>query len=385
MSNHARLVYLVRVSVAASANLQAAVQNAAGVPFPDIMNALGVRVTSDVTSFVSPNVQRVIDTDFGPSTTADIVATLLAGSPLDSVVTGFVIQTEGIDYIVPPDILLTGGGPKVIEQAKGRAFLNVQGDQIISGGTLYSAGSTIAFVGGLPPALFVNPQAGQTPSEKQVVPVPNGPPYVVQGLTIVKKGRGYSTSTKVQFIGGILGPGGVEAQAIITSFGPNGEILGLQIIDPGTNYTSPPQKIGFFDPMNPGKQVQAGTEAVATLSMGAGRVARATLTFGVGGVISAVVLTDNGDGYVGVPTTFVFDPLGTGSGANIRARMGVSRVDVLYPGQGYSAVPTVTPVPHFKSLFPDTSDQKAPFWNLMSAAIQQATMSPVIAQPPSLT
>jgi len=385
MANHATVTNSVLPTSLTQAALKLLIQEpptpgGVGVPVPtDWLQAFGLRVESDTTTAASPCV-RTTEFDFGPSAAATVTANMNAGN---TEVTGFTVTGAGLDYILPPVITLAGGAPapapggtpQVLQQAKGRAFLKVADKTIVSGGTSYGASTVIAFVGGLPPALFLNPQAGSNKySQKTVAPAANGPPYCVQEITVTKQGRNYPVNTQVRFVGGILGTGGIIAQAVVSAFGPNGQILAVQIIDPGFNYITPPT-IAFFDPTNPTTEIQTGFEAKAAVSMAAGTPARATLGFAMGGVINAVTFTVNGDGYVQLPNVVVFDPSGVGSGAVIVPRMGVSRVDLLYPGFGYnstSAAPVVTPVPFFKSLFPDTSDQTLPFWNVLKNAIQQA-------------
>ena len=102
----------------------------------------------------------------------------------------------------------------------------------------------------------------------------------------------------------------------------------------------------------------------------------------VGGHITAVAITNPGDGYTGVPTVIVVDPSVTpGSGGSVFVSMGVGRIDVLRGGGGYTEAPTVTLVPAFISMFPDGTDQAAPLEQLMTTALQQSTLGPVTASP----
>lgn len=105
-----------------------------------------------------------------------------------------------------------------------------------------------------------------------------------------------------------------------------------------------------------------------------------TPTF-TGGVLTGVAITAAGSGYTGVPQISVVDSSGSGSGASVTVTMGVSNIDVLRPGTGYDAAPTVVLTPVFQAFFPPSGDQAAPFQQLMTSALEEATMGPVTASP----
>jgi hypothetical protein len=102
-----------------------------------------------------------------------------------------------------------------------------------------------------------------------------------------------------------------------------------------------------------------------------------------GGIITGVVLTSPGSGYTGVPTVIVVDPgLVPGVGGVVSVSMGVGEIKVERGGTGFNAPPVVVITPYFQALFPPTSDQAAPFKQLMTTALEQATMGPVTASLP---
>jgi hypothetical protein len=117
-----------------------------------------------------------------------------------------------------------------------------------------------------------------------------------------------------------------------------------------------------------GAQEQGATPAVLTPTI-------------VGGVITAVAITNAGDGYTGIPQVFAVDPMGTGSGAVITAGMGVGNIALYRGGTGYISAPTVVLTPAFQALFPPTGDQAYPLQQLMTSALEVATMGPVFASP----
>jgi hypothetical protein len=102
-----------------------------------------------------------------------------------------------------------------------------------------------------------------------------------------------------------------------------------------------------------------------------------------GGIITGVTLVSAGSGYTGVPTVTVVDPGVTpGSGGVVSVSMGVGVIEVFRGGTGFNAPPTVVLTPYFQALFPVASDQAAPFKQLMTTALEQATMGPVTASLP---
>jgi hypothetical protein len=165
----------------------------------------------------------------------------------------------------------------------------------------------------------------------------------VAGFADLVGGGGYSAGTTVKLVGGV--------QSFWVPRGPGG---------------------GAFNNINDpdGVYVQ-------------GVVATAHPTI-VAGVITAITPDTPGSNYVFAPQVVIIDPAGTGSGASARAVMEVAPVfNIVDPGVGYiPPAPALVFNPWFKTMFPDTSDQRAPFWDLFTEVISRATLSPVIAAPP---
>jgi hypothetical protein len=400
MSDQVNLVYTITASGPSAAALTAAMQppqtlGGPGVSLPlATLLAQGLRVVGDAMTLPT---QRTVSLAFGPSTPAAATAVLANDATLASVT----VTAAGIDYVLPPVISFTGGGVAgapidtfgdigALQYPKAIAYLDVQGESVQFAGSGYNPATTIVgFVGGLPPALMLEPQGSRywfNKSEKpSQYPVANGPPYAVNQLGIVSKGRNYGPNTYLVFEGQ-LGEGGHEARAVITSFGPNGEIEGVLLYDPGANYITPPT-ITVIDPagVNVGISTQQQKATIVPL-MGAGTPATATgiTVNGSGGVTGLTGLTA-GAGYVQPPNIVLYDTSGAGSGGLFNARMGVGAINVTYKGRGLSTVPTVVLTPFFKSMFPDTSDQTTPFYNYpLLFALKQATASQVVPSPPAL-
>jgi hypothetical protein len=391
MSNYVTLSYTITPTGPTPAQVQASM-SPANVPLPlATLLQMGVYPVSDL--FTAPTTRTVIIA-LGPSTPGMASCQLTP----ENTVTEVTIVDPGLNYVLPPVVSFAGGGPGGADlQAnllsghsypKARAYLNVQALTVTAVGGSYGPDTIIALVGGLPPALFANPQAGTNKFAERLAspapsPSPNGPPYAINSLSLLRQGRGYSASTYVQ-IQGVLQPGGRAAQAVITGFGPNGQILGLLLIDPGAGYISPPE-INFFDPVNGTQIASAGTQAKAIPLMGAGVVGTASLSFS-GGQISGVTILTNGTGYVQPPTVVIYDPSGLGSGGVITTSLGLSNIVVDYPGLGMTTNPTVVLTPYFKAVFPDSSNQATPFENFpLFWALQKATASQVVPAAPVLT
>jgi hypothetical protein len=390
MATFVNVIYTATATGGAPAALKTAMQQpptlgGAGVLVPVAMlTQQGLRVTSDTTTATGTGANRNIQIALGPSATATATAVLARDATLASVTVG----SAGEDYVLPPVISFTGGGvgganlvygpegngeqyPKAI------AYLNVQAAAIVYAGTTYSNQTTLAFIGGLPPAIFpVQPQDTRywsTPGAA-ALPTPNGPPYAVNSLNLVTSGNSYSNQTYLLFEGP-LQPGGHQAIAVSTNIGPNGQILGIELVDPGQGYLDV-ATVSIIDPVSTTPPTSENRiPAAITTNMGAGTPATATLTIdGLTGEITGIAGLTPGSGYVQPPTMVIYDPTGAGSGGELTARMGVGAIDVTYKGRGLSTVPTVVLTPFFKSLFPDASDQKVPFYNfpmyqLLKAAI----------------
>jgi hypothetical protein len=359
-----------------------------GVPLPrDVLVALALRVTADSTGGASP-VKRTIMLAFGPSVTAAGTAVITNEGRIASIsVTAF-----GIDYVLPPIVMVKDPArkhPKGDDTVVGnlallRAFMRVQDTTIISGGTGYTA-PIVTFLGGLPPATFL----GITPdkylkAKLGFVPAPSVPRPVVTGcvrtvhILAGQNGLGYPVGTGVVFHGGNPTR---PAQGTVT-LSPTGRILSVNLTDMGAGYTSTPT-VDFVFPVSSGPApLPPKKVAKAAASMAVGRPAQATATV-VAGVITAITITDNGDGYVEPPVILIQDPAGTG--AIVVPRMGVSRVDVITPGRGYSNTTVVIFTPAFKSFFPDASDQRAPFWKLFENQIALSANTPVFSENPILS
>jgi hypothetical protein len=410
MATQVTLLYTIEPTGASSAAVGALMQS---VPVPAVLlQSAGLRVTSDVTA-LGPPVTRTIVLAFGPTVDPTATATLNNAAQVEEVVT----TLPGIDLILPPQVSFVGGGDNIVRRALARAFLNMQDIALVSGGTLYSAETVAVVLGAMPSPTYITkypPGYGRQEALSEIDSTGTFLPSCVQSLSIAVQGKGYSSSARIQFEGGLdpANPNARPAQAVITTLGPKGEIFAVQLIDPGQGYIKVPQIVvvdpaqasGGFMPMRPdpitGRVLNPNTtgaqygdarpsainNVLANISpvMGQGTPAKIALTVGGGGIITGAHVTQVGDGYIGLPQIFLFDPTGAGSGGQITPRMGVGTIQLVTGGQGYEVAPAVDLTFAFDSLFPVTGDQRAPFWNLMQPAIQTATMSPVSSAAPVL-
>lgn len=321
---------------------------------PELLTLLGLRVTSDSTTVGASPVVRTIVISFVPTVTATGTSTLVAGAS-GSVVDFCAVTAPGDEYTAPPFVAFTGGAPD--REARAKATLDVQTGIVLTAGVGYTV-SPIGFVigGMLPPT--------QGPDAQFTIP------SCIQDFVVGQRGRGYSLGAIVQFEGG-LGPGGVEATAVPTIVG--GKVVAVTVQNPGRGYIRTP-KVVIYDP-------GGGSGAKVSAQMGAGTPAT-VLPVAPFGVVTGLTIVTPGSGYVRAPRVLILDA--TGLGATARVTMGVGAITLIDRGHGYSAAPTVTLVPLFKSFYPDPDlvAQAKPFWTLMETAIGLACISPVVSTPP---
>lgn len=388
MGSTATLTYSVSPTGQSETNTQTAMAAAAVPVPPDLLLALGVRVTSDATTAANPCV-RTIAISLIPSSTA--TATCVVQSEK---IAGVTVTGAGADYIQPPQVVFVSTTPVVspghfagngrwytpvltgiVRKAQAQAFLELVNTANLIGGSGFSATPNIAFVGGFPPA-----NAGG-PGPFNVMAV-NIAPKKIGGI-VSRGGANYSVNTQIQFRGNAIG--GLQATAVPTIV--NGKITAVTVTNPGL-YSNIPQAYAW----DPGTGVvpNQNTEFVGLDScqlatvVGQGTPALANATV-VMGAITAINITNNGDGYIAPPTPVITDV--TGVNASFTVSMGVGRISIIDGGQGYADTPTVTLTPYFKSLWPDnpTGNQAKPFFDFMTRQIQIATASQVVAGIPAIT
>jgi hypothetical protein len=423
MPNHVSITYQVEPAGASVADIIGKM-NAAAVPVPpDILQAAGLRVVSDLTPAANP-VQRNIDIVFGPSAAATAAATLDNNDRVDNVS----VLTPGIDYVLPPRVDFVPSPPEAIvgaldasqagTRARGSvspfapriavatAFLNLQDTTLVDGGGGYSSSTFAVVLGAMaPPTYGILPVPPPDWQAARDMPPTTGvfPPSCVQAVRVAVKGKGYTSQARVQFLGGLdpRDPTAREAQAKVT-LGPRGRIVSVQVTDPGQGYVKVPQVI-VVDPgqknggmmivqPNPitGAEVNPTTTSsqfvAANLSpvMGQGTPATVKLTI-MAGSITAVTVMGNGARYTQLPQILVIDPTGSGTGGIITPRMGVGSIELKTGGKGFKSAPSIMLTPFFKTLFPDSSNQAAPFFQLMQTAIAVSVISPVTSFAPVLT
>lgn len=372
MGSQVSLAYHVdQVGSVSVAALAAAV---AAVPLPaDILTELGVRVVSDNTPIAAP-ITRTIVLAFGPTSAAIATAAVQPG-PEGAPLSG-IVATAGAGYVRPPIVSVAPPASGEVPPAKAlaQAFLHVLLATIVAGGGSYSATPHVAFVGGLPPADANNPTST----------------FAVNSLSLVKKGRKYTSQAVVQFRGS-LAPGGHQATANLT-LDANGSVSSVTVTDPGSGYLTIPTAF-VFDPGNNtgGVDPEFAAQIVVQPGMGVPATGHATV---VGNAINTVVVDTPGSGYIRAPAVVISDI--TGLGAVVTASsMGVDTpLRLTYAGKGYlfSAPPAVTLTPLFLALFPNLTptgvdaktlaSQAGPFFDLMTRQIQQAVVTPVRADAP---
>lgn len=196
---------------------------------------------------------------------------------------------------------------------------------------------------------------------------PTGSP--IDTLTVTANGAGYAAPPDVFITDSppalVPLPGGGFPQ---NEFGRGAsarallDVHAVTITDGGTGYTGVPTVtfVGGFGP-------KGGTPATGTAVVAAGSV-------------TGVTMTSGGSGYVGIPQV-VFSGGAPVTPAHGTAVLEVASLLLLNPGEFY-VNPQVELRPHFKALFPDAGDQRAPFWSFIKVQIERYLASPVSASAP---
>jgi hypothetical protein len=355
MSNFVDIAYLTQAIGRSPAAMQALMQ---AVPFPtNIIANLGLRRTADNTTAINP-VTRTIRMAFGPSGLTDAVVVLQNNGTIFSVTPG----NRGNDYIKPPRVSLS---QVVATPAQLAAFLRVNALDLTgigdSAGAGYTSAPNVALIGGLPPANLTF-RAG-----------------CVRTIYLLEPGLGYPMGTTVTIDGGGSPNPLVQATATCT-VDAFGRITSVTLTNMGKGYVSVP-KVTFRPPAGSNEVLK---QAKAGVSMAEGSPAQVTATIGMApSPVTGFVIVDPGDGYIAVPDVLITG--GGGSGAVATARMEIGRIDVLYPGKGYTGNVTAVFTPFFKQLFPDTTDQAAPFNSIFQSLFVIDAVTPIISAAPVLT
>jgi hypothetical protein len=184
------------------------------------------------------------------------------------------------------------------------------------------SGSPLDSVGSITPgAGYAGPPIIATSSGT----APNKPAQLVATMEltdvlIIKGGAGYTGATRVDFVGGQLAPGGVQATASVTVEG--GAVTAITPVTPGGPYNVPP--------------------------------------------------------------TVVISDVGGGAGAVGSAGLGVSGIDIVYVGMGYvpAAPPGLAFTPIFDSRFLSGSDRASSLRNFMKSVFEEFLDTPVFGLEP---
>lgn len=353
MANQVTLAYTAQVRGLTPAAMAALIDKTV-VPFPvEEIAQFGLRVSSDNT-VSGPPVVRTVVIQFQESAAADLALTLNQSGQINLAT----VAVHGMDYIRPPGVTITPDD----KGARLKAFLDVRAVAVDAAGTGYTANADVQFLGGLPP--------------RQALSVAT--PGCVRRVNIVDPGLGYPVGTTVSFQGG--GPDGstpaIAARGVVTRTNA-GRITNVEITRMGEGYVKAPQVV-----FNTGGVVlRKAAKAFAIMAQGTPARAGAVVVGGGGDVVS-VAVSRNGDGYVEVPTIRIEEAGGTG--AILRARMGVGRVDIIARGKGLPATTTTAYVPFFKQAFPVTAAQAQMFFNFLKARLEQAGITPISAAAPVL-
>lgn len=183
----------------------------AAVPVPpSILNAFGLRVTSDSTVNGSGEVVRTLELSMVPSSSASAVAALNAANEIAAVT----VSDAGADYILPPVVRLVGGNPMNNVNpgryvAKARATLKGVAVSVAAGGSGYHSATTTATpVGGLMPS---NPNARPMKLSLTIV---GG---AITAAALIDAGEGYVSVPDIVIVDADASPG--SGGSIVVSMG----------------------------------------------------------------------------------------------------------------------------------------------------------------------
>lgn len=217
MSTTATLHYK---AVQAGSSLIALQTVMAAVPVPTaVLNALGVRVTSDSTA-LGPPVQRTIVLNLGPSATATATASFVPGDESGSPIESVTVTGAGANYVLPPNVSFTGGGDGITEQAHAVAFLKIATAAVASAGAGYSANTFATVVGQQSPS---NPNAVQA---KLTLTIIGGH---ITAVAIATAGDGYVGIPEVL----IVDPTGTGSGASVSL---TMSVSSITVTNPGSGY-----------------------------------------------------------------------------------------------------------------------------------------------------
>jgi hypothetical protein len=329
------------------------------------LTAASLRVVSDLTAVAAGAiVTRTIVVGFGPTISADATAELDNDGRVKSITVG----VPGSGYITPPQVVISDPSKTPGDIFQGRATLMVASVAVDSGGVGYLA-PVASFLGGLPPAERLGRQKDGTVSFG-----------CVRGVNVKSPGLGYPADTQVVFQGGGESPTLVPAQGRVV-LTETGRIEKIVIEDMGRGYTSTPS-IQFKSPSSPLGVAVPKEPARVFAYMAQGTPARGTVTL-AGDAVSGITITDPGSNYEEPPDILIRDTAGLGALAH--ALMGLGDVRVISKGRGYTQAATVVVTPAFKVRFPDSSDQRAPFYRLFESYIGSRANTPIFSRVPVLS
>lgn len=248
------------------------------------------------------------------STGATATATIVGGSLAELITTA-----GGSQYNASPVVTIYGGG---IQEASARALVSSSGtvDRVVPQiiGTGYTTAPTVTLSGGggsgASAVAFINSLGQLSPFEVATTATYSSPPTIQ-----------------------IFGDGTGAVARPILSNGSSGTLVGVQIVDPGSNYSSVSAIV-----FSGGGISNAQNQAQVKLASGYDPTTR-------GGQITPIFVTQSGSGYSTEPSI-------TLSGGGIRTAQATALIDIgpgsatrgqvigyqiTDPGQGYSSAPSV--------------------------------------------
>lgn len=346
--------------------------------------ATAIRVGDKITSYTvnnsGSNYKSPPNVVIGaPNNVLGIQATALALLNPDGQVTAVVMDNPGSGYTSIPSVTISGEITQVSINETGTGYTSIP-SVFFNGGGGYTTVPSVTFRGGLgagavatatvssnrvtaitvtnggsgysiqkPPTIAIITTTGGSGATAEAVVNEAG---VITAINVLAQGSGYNNSSPPSvFIGSPAPDDLATGTAVIL----DGQVIAVEINNPGSGYTAPPQIFlsggGATGNGNVQGTVELSGDSVAgvTITKAGGAVGptNAVASLGAGGGLTSITTSDTpagrGWGFMSAPTVLIGAPLVRQATATTTQTGGVvTAVNVGNPGAGYLSAPGVT-------------------------------------------
>jgi len=270
------------------------------------------------------------------------MSTVVAGNTPMTFVTGIssiAVNTSGTGYVVDqPTLMFTP--PNGSTAFGAAATLTTDGSRVLS--ATITAGGT-----GYQPRPSTMSVSSLTGVGAVLVPLVNTSGQIV-GINIVNGGSGYTLNDTVSATRALAAnPAYTNALFKITSVSITGQLMIVEILEPGTGYEDSLTQVKVVSTLNNSLNYPVGTGFYGMV-----------LTDPTGSVTGISIL-NGGAGYANLPPTLIITDPGTGAQTqvNLNSTGGVGSITVVKPGNNYTQSATAQVVNPSTAPVPTTSAQ----------------------------